>query len=106
MSETSDSLIAYCRENKRVCPNPIYWNELWEMLPGRREIQAGWEPALPLILSAWFGTSLSQKRQRLEEHIRWAAANGSLERVSKYLRTLSEPMWLYEGEDPEERDDA
>src|SRR5260370_36337824 len=36
MSETVDSLTAYCRENNRVCPLPKAWQQLWEMLPEKR----------------------------------------------------------------------
>jgi hypothetical protein len=40
MSETVESLVAYCRENDRVCPLPPLWNELWEMLPNRSQVGA------------------------------------------------------------------
>jgi hypothetical protein len=36
MSETVDSLTVYCRDNKRVCPLPKAWQQLWEMLPEKR----------------------------------------------------------------------
>ena len=45
-------LIAYCRENSRVCPMPQRWNALWELLPNRKRVGGGWEPPLPLILAA------------------------------------------------------
>jgi hypothetical protein len=40
MSDTADDLIAYCRENNRVCPQPKVWHELWEMLPDRKRVVA------------------------------------------------------------------
>jgi len=52
VNESAESLIAYCRENSRVCPVPQRWNALWELLPDRKRVGGGWEPALPLILAA------------------------------------------------------
>jgi hypothetical protein len=34
-------LIAYCRDNSRVCPMPQQWNTLWTMLPNRSRIVKG-----------------------------------------------------------------
>ena len=56
MTDTVESLVAYCRENGRVCPQPTLWNELWEMLPDRRRVGSGWEPPVLLILTAWHTT--------------------------------------------------
>lgn len=47
MNDTPDTLIAYCRENNRVCPMPQRWNALWELLPDRARVGGGWEPPLP-----------------------------------------------------------
>ena len=33
MTDTVESLIAYCQENGRVCPQPTHWHRLWELLP-------------------------------------------------------------------------
>jgi hypothetical protein len=30
LGETAVSLVAYCRENDRVCPQPMLWQKLWE----------------------------------------------------------------------------
>ena len=49
-------LVEYVQSEGRVCPMPIYWNELWQMLPDKRQKENGkWEPSLPLILAAWGG---------------------------------------------------
>jgi hypothetical protein len=71
-------LLNYVRSNNRVCPIPWRWNELYQMLPGRRSVGNGWEPALPLILAAWWDTPALLKILRLEEHIRYAADKGVL----------------------------
>lgn len=95
MPETSHSLIAFSRENNRVCPMPTSWNTLFEMLPHRKRTAIGWEPALPLNLEAWDHTPAALKTLRLAEHIEWAAEHGALEAVARFLRTLSEEEWLH-----------
>jgi hypothetical protein len=88
-------LLSYCRHNGRVCPRPQRWNELWEMLPARRRVGNGWEPALPLILGACWDTPALLKMLRLEEHIRHAEAHGTLSEVDRYLRALPETEWAH-----------
>lgn len=96
--ETSDSLMAYCRENGRVCPQPMKWNELWEMLPDRRRRGHGWEPAPPLILAAWHEAGAIQKMFRLADHIKWARSHNALPAIAAFLRSLREEDWHHLGE--------
>jgi len=98
MSEAIESLIAFCRENGRVCPLPQLWNRLWEMLPDRLRAGAGWQPPPPLILAAWHDTPAMLKMLRLTEHIEWAAKHGSLEVVETFLRGLCEDDWFHIGD--------
>jgi hypothetical protein len=98
MNESAENLIAYCRENNRVCPQPDRWIELWEMLPDRKQIGAVWEPPLPLILAAWHETPATSKMLRLAEHIHWADAHGVLPLVATFLRNLPEEDWHHVGE--------
>ena len=98
MSESTESLIAYCRENSRVCPMPQRWTALWELLPNRKRVDGGWEPALPLILAAWDHTPTMLKTLRLVEHIEWAAEHGALESVATFLRGLREDEWFHRGD--------
>ena len=98
MSKEADDLIAYCRENNRVCPNPNPWNEVWKILPDRKQIGAGWEPPLPLILAAWYDTPAMSKMLRLAEHIQWADNHGALPQVAAFLRNLREEDWHHIGE--------
>ena len=98
MDETSQSLIAYCRENDRVCPMPMLWNDLYEMLPYKRRVGNGWEPPLPLILAAWWDTPALPKMLRLAEHIEWAEKHGCLNQVASYLRNLREEDWFHVGD--------
>ena len=66
-NDSYESLIAYCREKGRVCPLPLKWNELWEMLPSKKQKGSGREPSVPLILAAWHGTPAMSKMIRLDE---------------------------------------
>ncbi len=98
MSEGCKSLIAFCRKNDRVCPKPKFWQKLWEMLPNRKQVEAGWEPSLPLILAAWHEAPAMAKMLRLAEHIEWADKQGVLEVVDGFLRSLREEDWYHVGE--------
>jgi hypothetical protein len=93
MSDTVESLIAYCRENGRVCPLPSLWNRLWEMLPDRTRVGVGWQPP-PLILAAWHDTSAMLKMLRLAEHIQWTARHSALESVRNFLHGMREEDWV------------
>jgi hypothetical protein len=101
---TKDDLIKYCRDNGRVCPMPTRWNELWERLPNRKRVGAGWEPGLPLILAAWHDTPAILKMVRLQEHIEWAEKNGALDEIGAFLRSLPEEDWAHIQHVQENRD--
>lgn len=88
------SLLALVQTDGRVCPLPLQWKALWELLPGRHQHRDGWEPALPLILAAWDETSASEKRTRLREQIEYADAHGAFDAVDTFLRSLKPDEWL------------
>ena len=98
MTDSVKSLVEYCRINKRVCPLPDFWNQLWEMLPDRERDGGGWKPSLPLILAAWHDTPAILKMVRLSEHIEWAAQHGALDTIGGFLRGLHEEHWHHVGE--------
>lgn len=95
LDETLESLIQYCCEYNRICPMPVYWNQLWGKLKGRKRIGLGWEPPVPLILGAWWHTSDHMKQARLIEHLRWAEKEGQLDEISIYLHGLKEQNWFH-----------
>ena len=95
MTDTVESLMAYCRENGRICPMPQRWTALWELLPNRTRVGVGWQPPLPLILGAWDDTPAMLKMLRLSEHINWAADHNALETVATYLHALAEVEWSH-----------
>lgn len=90
---TVETLIAESTAQRRVCPQPKAWKELWEMLPARIQKGAGWEPPLPLILGAWHYTSDLEKRERFHLHLRWADQHGALPAVATFLSKLSTEDW-------------
>jgi hypothetical protein len=65
------------------------------MLPNKRRVGSAWQPALPLILSAWHETSALLKIMRLEEHIDWADQHGALDVINDFLRSLPESDWAH-----------
>jgi hypothetical protein len=79
-----DALLAYVTAERRVCPMPGAWDELWHLL-GRRSLP-------PLILAAW-GSPWYAKRRQLDAQIRYAAEHGLLGRVDRYLRSLPPDAW-------------
>jgi hypothetical protein len=91
-------LLEYVKANGRACPQPMCWNALWKMLPNRRRAGTGWEPALPLILAAWWDTPALQKHLRFLEHLEWARTQDCVGEVEAYLRALSEPDWYHLGD--------
>lgn len=96
--DSAESLIAYCRENSRICPMPQRWAALWELLPNHARIGGGWQPPLPLILGAWHDAPALLKILRLAEHIDWAAKHDALEPIARYLRALTEDEWFHFGD--------
>ena len=99
ITESLDSLLAYCQDNGRVVPMPKHWSRLYEMLPGRsRNEIGGWEPALPLILGAWGNTTAEEKMARLQEHLAWATSHDVLDTVGQHLRALPESDWCHLGD--------
>ena len=91
-------LVSYCQESGRICPQPMRWNELWEMLPERRRDGLNWQPDMPLILGAWWHSTPGQKRQRLIQHLEWAAERGELEHVDRFIRGLGREDWFHESD--------
>jgi hypothetical protein len=93
---TFDELIAMAGKDGRVCPQPMVWNRLWELLPDRQRKGAGWEPPPPLILAAWWETSDYAKRERFHLHLRWPSEHGAAEAVAKLLSDMKPEDWYTE----------
>jgi hypothetical protein len=93
MMITLDDLMAEACKERRVCPQPMVWNRLWELLPDRRRVGLSWEPPLPLILAAWWEASNSEKRNRFHAHLRWASEHGAIETVANLLSNMKTDDW-------------
>jgi hypothetical protein len=87
-----ESVLDEATKEGRVCPQPSNWNKLWVLMGARQ----GGSPA-PLILAAWNFSSDLEKRLRLQEQIRWADANGDLQRVYDFIANLDDGDWYYGG---------
>ena len=95
MDKALIELLEYCKSNNRVCPQPPLWTKLWELLPNRKRVGAGFQPGAPLILAAWWDSSDASKQQRLIDHVNWAYDHGGFERVDKFIRYLTEDQWYH-----------
>jgi hypothetical protein len=95
---TLEQALAEAQKNRRVCPVPQRWQELYEMLPNKQRAGSEWEPPPPLILAAWWGTPALAKTVRFREHLEWAETQGCLDRVFHYLSALQEKDWHHLGD--------
>jgi hypothetical protein len=94
-----DTLWDYCTASNRVAPLPPQWNQLYSMLKHtRRKASGGWEPPLPLVLSAWHHSTPIDKQLRFHEHLRWAVEQGQLAEIGTFLGSLPETQWCHFGE--------
>lgn len=99
VSESLDSLRAFCTAEDRLVPKPSEWSRLYGLLKNtRRNGTGGWDPPLPLILGAWHDSSPEEKQRRFEEHLRWAQEQDQPPEVGTFLRALPEEDWCHTGE--------
>ncbi len=95
---TLDEVLAETRRNRRICPQPKKWSELYELLPYNIRRGYGWETMFPRIQNVWWETPALVKVVRLQEHIEWAAKQGYLDVVYTFLVNLKEEEWQHVGE--------
>lgn len=93
--ESLTNLKNYCKKNKRICPMPVFWNELWNKLKNKKKINNKWMPAAPLILAVWYDTPAIMKQIRFMTHLEWASENNQLEEISGLLKSLKEHQWFH-----------
>lgn len=62
---------------KRICPNPMPWNEAFERLTNYAQLHpcTPSSPPKPLILAGWAYSNDVEKMQRWEETVVWAEKN-------------------------------
>ncbi len=91
-----DDVISFVQAERRVCPEPVCWDKLWRMLPGRTRAGKDRNPQEhPPV--AWRNTSNENKREVLVIQLKYAAKHGVLEKVKEYLKSLNKDQWTYEG---------
>ncbi len=90
---TLDEVLALATARGRVCPQPMMWNQLHQMLPNTHAPNGVPELPLPLILGGWHDSSNEEKAERFHLHLRWADAHGALPRVYTYLAALPDRAW-------------
>lgn len=96
-SESFETLWEYCSQNKRAIPKD--WMKFYDQIEGTRQLPSGgWDPPLPLILSAWYHTIPLEKNLRFMEQLKWAVEHCQINRISNYLHSLSEDEWFHFGE--------
>ena len=95
---TLEKALAEATKNKRVCPQPSKWNELYDLLPNKHRKGNGWEPALPLILAAWNDSPAMFKALRFGDHLEWAAKHNAIDQVYAFMVSLKEIEWYHYGE--------
>jgi hypothetical protein len=78
--------------NKRVCPIPKLWNELYE-IANEADINNSTQPPLPLILGSWWESENSERSVRLNELVDWAFQNNVSDVVWAYVKSLKENEW-------------
>jgi hypothetical protein len=93
---TLEHLMVEANKDGRVCPQPVVWDRLWELLPDRRRVGSGWEPPLPLVLAGWWEASDSDKRDRFYLHLRWAFERGAIEPVATLISSMKPEDWYVE----------
>jgi len=97
--ENYGELWELCTKNKRIVPQPQKWNELYRKLKNtRKKPGGGFEPPAPLILAAWYESSVDEKQYRLCEHLRWAIAQDQEEEIVLFLKSLKEEDWVHQDE--------
>ena len=93
MTEMIADYVSQLESEGKVCPMPMRWNELWEMLPGRPRQGSGWNPPALLILAAWNFTSDEEKHERFLLHLNWADKHGVAVQAIEFLQSLTDEDW-------------
>jgi hypothetical protein len=93
--KNTEELKKYLNDSSIVCPMPMKWNELYNMLKNKTSINGKLEPSLPLILAAWYDTPYLAKILRFHEHLDWAEKENQAKEVIDYLLSLKDDEWLH-----------
>jgi hypothetical protein len=87
---TMDEVLVEARRNNRVCPQPVFWYQLYDLLP-----DAPRRPAPPPEGQTWRTSSSLARRMMLRDHLEFAERSGVLDAVMAMLRKLREEDWVH-----------
>lgn len=87
-----EELIQYCSDKNRVCPIPVEWQKVLDIL----KIRPGNPGYLtPLILGGWDSTD-EEKKERLIKQIEYASSNPEIYKtLENFLLNLKNHQWYY-----------
>ena len=89
---TLEELKIYVKSNNRICPIPIKWLRMYELIQ-RHSVGKIKPNLMPLILGGWEASD-DEKRDRLESQIEFSFKNSVLfSRISNYLLNLKDNDW-------------
>lgn len=98
MKGLTPDLIEIVTCKSRLVPQPMKWNDLWQMIQKRVPAEQGSTKLLPpLILAGWNFSGDEEKRDRFLHHLEWACMHGIEQPVADYLARLKDNDW-YTGE--------
>lgn len=83
----------FYEKQNRICPQPKLWDELWKMLLNKKQVGAGWQPSVPLILNGWSFSTDEEKKVRFKNHIDWAVKEQQIDPILNFLNNLTESDW-------------
>jgi len=95
---TVDSVMVEARRNNRVCPLPLQWQVMYDLLPTTVRPDGKRVPTPPLAGLAWHQTPSLSKRTCLREQVEWAATQGCLGTIQSFFGSLQEDEWHHMGD--------
>jgi hypothetical protein len=85
-------MIKYILKENRICPQPIVWKELYEIMC--KDLNENNIPK-PLVLAGWNFSSNIEKSNRFIEHLKLVDFN-SENRIKNFILNMIEEDW-YKG---------
>lgn len=87
MNDLIKKYLERINDKKKVCPNPMVWNEFYNKFCDSNKIPK------PLILSAWHNTTDDEKFKRFELQLNTIENLSSLNEAFMYLENLVDSDW-------------
>lgn len=94
---TVEAVMLEARKSNRVCPRPMWWEEMYARMPewGRPGAQL---PQAPLSGDSWDRTPALAKRMSFRAHVEWCEEQQCLTQLLDYLKALPQGAWHHMGE--------